>query len=119
MTNDNPVLAVLTRARDIFAERGGAQCMLMDHRGRVCVNGAICVASLEACGEDVSTYWSFYGHRKLTGDHGDAAITVLANEALEQYGILAVTLNNRRDTTSDQLLTLFDKAIARLEERVE
>jgi hypothetical protein len=120
--NRDVTLAVLTEARDLFAAHGGAKNFLMDNVGRICVNGAVNWANMRRSGlPDPVTLMDMTAPKtqsRLNCRVFYSAVAELSHEAQQQHGCDHVEFNNRPDTTVADLLPLFDKAVARLEERV-
>ncbi len=112
-------LELLYKARDIFAEMGGAKQVLQSRStGEVCLNGAMNKA---LTGSAYS--WGCVIDESLR----EKADTLLALEVESQYqglsdprevpqGVLA-DFNNRLDTTKDDVLAIFDKTIQKAEEQ--
>jgi hypothetical protein len=110
MTMNNEVRQLLVKARDGYADHGGAKLALRDVRGRVCAVGAVYEAEGEGpLGLSMSA--------AVTG-----ALTVLSDAAVEQYPEYGETLgalvrvNDDPRVTPEEILAIYDKAIARVEE---
>ncbi len=104
------IYELLVKSRDVFAERGGVKhCLSL--RGNVCAVGAINVA------DHGSSEW------RSNEESLDSVIEVcgLLNNQLANSddGYSIVEFNNEMLTTKDDVLAVYDKAIAALEEKVE
>jgi len=110
---------LLVKARDVFAERGGAKGELeLAGTGQVCALGALNVAASGA----VTALWQWCdvdgtAHYVVDVPGWWAAKKLLDEQVSDHYEHNVVTLNNDLDTTNDDVLVLFDKAIAGLEEK--
>ncbi len=113
MTKMN-VYELLVTARDVFAERGGAKHILLDSDTKqVCAIGAINVAHHgQAEWEDLNDVEGndVLAARNLLNQHCPIPETA--------YYPPIVVYNNRTDITKDDVLAIFDKAIAGYEEKV-
>ncbi len=101
---------LLVAARDVFAKQGGAKYALCDEDNKVCVMGAINMAD--------------HGNAQWNGDEqapmrvGGLLSASLTGDKDEKYYYNMVVYNNRHDITQDDVLVIFDKAIAEYEEKV-
>lgn len=102
---------LLAKARDVFAERGGAKYVL-EHRTNktVCTLGALNVAMTgDALG--------FSAHDDTVQAYQEVNV-LLGDMVGPKYDHNVARFNNADDITKQDVLDLFDKAIVTLEEKV-
>ena len=97
MDDKQEIIEVLTKAREIFRERGGAQRELLDNQDRVCAVGALNLA--------------------ITGDAENWGTRSLWNEAREtlDYNGDIVFINDSAQDPMPVILDIYDHAIKELE----
>ncbi len=100
------VYQILVKARDIFAEQGGAKGVLEDCDSKVCAVGALNMAEHGTAG------WAANFNMEIS--------VLNARYELDKHtpGGYIVDYNNQKLVTFDDVLAVFDKAIAGLEEKV-
>lgn len=103
---------LLVAARDAFAAHGGAKHVLVDELNRVCAVGAINLA------DHGNAEWT-YGLGYKTDDSVYVVRDLLNLQFADPEDDYAIVdYNNRHDTTKEDVLAVFDKAIAAFEEKV-
>ncbi len=97
---------LLVGARDVFARRGGVKNELEDDNGNVCALGAINVALTGKA----TWSWGGFSEDIYLFDEVSTLLTEAINGDI-------ITYNNRSDVTKEDVLAVYDKAIAGLEEK--
>jgi len=97
MDDKQEIIEVLTKAREIFRERGGARGVLLDDQDRVCAVGALNLA--------------------VTGDAENWGSSRLREEARETLGYKfdIVYINDSAQDPMPVILDIYDHAIKELE----
>ncbi len=100
---------LLVAARDVFAEEGGAKHMLRDCDGKVCAVGAINMADHGYPEWIFSPMW--------TNSEQDVTEARIELDKHTPSGYI-VGYNNEELTTKQDVLDVYDKTIAAMEEKV-
>lgn len=114
--DNNGVLELLTKARDIFREHGGAKQMLFNKKDNtVCAIGAVCATmGMTNTSSIESAYLN--GHAQLLLNPVTGSLRSLNNSAWELYETAFVSYVNDVHG-KDAVLTCFDHAIKSLENK--
>jgi hypothetical protein len=104
----NPTLETLIRARQILAEDGWCQGVLVDHRGRVCAIGAL----MMGCAFELASIFPAVGVLAEANQLPPAVEHGRSPEALLQISV--VRWNNAAARTKEEVLDAFDRAIGSL-----
>ena len=104
----NPTLETLIHARQILAENGWCQGVLVDHRGRVCAIGALMMGCVLPWGDSpiLPAVGVLAEANQLPPAHGCSPKC--------QLQISVVRWNNAADRTKEEVLDAFDRAIGSL-----
>jgi hypothetical protein len=108
----NPTLETLIRARQILAEGGWCQGVLVDHRGRVCAIGALLKGHDLPWKDDRSEILPAVGVLVEANQLPLAVERGCSPEALLQISV--VEWNNAAGRTKEEVLDAFDRAIESL-----
>jgi hypothetical protein len=101
---------LLTKARKVYADHGGARLHLVDKQGRVCAVGAIYEAAFNDPREGYLTIETVYAVRALCAVVAEQYPEYVNNGSDANCLVVA---NDDPKVTSEEILAIYDKTIAR------